>query len=185
MAARIDSNTPGAADREQTRIEPDGIADLIAEGQRVRAMCATVAQTLAITKDLAAELQERADTLAKLIAIQQRLLDEHARGADRSHAIRESDATALDQARLEGAKLAARTAAHLINNDLTATIILDQMVRKQIESGQPVDLRLLDDAIAGARRAARHLKGLQQITRLELEPGYGTSPPVVDVDRSR
>ncbi|MGH2460970.1 MAG: hypothetical protein ACRDIY_19100 [Chloroflexota bacterium] len=163
---------------------PDGLADLIAETLRLRATCMAISQTIVATLDHVEELQRDYTTLVQR---------GHARSASPRGSRRRSmagpsrarAARAIERARLEGAILLARTAAHLINNDLTTTVILDEMVRTQVERGERVDPRQLDGAIAAARRAARHLIRLQRVTRLEIQPGYGDSPPVLDLRRSR
>lgn len=95
------------------------------------------------------------------------------------------DLATLEHARLEGALLVARTAAHLVSNDLTATVGLTEMVRQRIKTGKPVDPGLLDDAIPSAKRAARHLQDLQEIAGLEFETGYGTTLSVLDLALSK
>lgn len=188
---------------------PDGLADLIAETLRLRAMCVTISQTIIFTRDLVEGMRRNYISLLKLCRVQRSFINptpplhgdsssardgalarwggtrpELAHGTRRrseASLARSRQARAIERARLAGALLLARTAAHFVNNDLTSTVILDQMIRTQIERGERIDTRLLDDAIAAAKRAARHLIQLQRITRLEVQPGYGDSPAVLDL----
>lgn len=111
-------------------------------------------------------------------------------GADGVRAMAPTPATqlvgdVLELVRLEGALLMARTAAHLINNDLTTTVGLIGIVQNRLRCGQSIDAQLLDDAVASAMQAAQHLRDLQTIVRLELQSDGGSGPPVLDLVSSR
>lgn len=86
-------------------------------------------------------------------------------------------------ARLDGALLAARTAAHEINNDLSLTIATAEYALEQVRRGERIDGELLQGILEGARRAVRHVQQLQSIVRLE-ERRLPDLPPVLDLDRS-
>ncbi len=174
---------------------------LIEDLQRVRAMCAAVTETVDGARMLLEETYRNCISLSNLIGMLQRRLAERVatgaqgrgsrrrrRGApaeDEGGAYSEQELAALDRARLEGARLAARTAAHLISNDLTATVGLSEIVRQRVRTGTPVDPKLLDEAIASAKRAGRHLQDLQEIAGLEVEGGYGRTLSVLDLALSK
>lgn len=188
--------------------EPEELAAAWSEGQfvveemqRVRAMCAAVTETVEGARMLLEETYRNCVSLSSMVAMLQRQLAESVSGASRRDSGRGSqprlsvdegkrvrgrlDLATLERARLEGALLVARTAAHLVSNDLTATVGLTEMARGQIKAGTAVDLKLLDDAIASAKRAARHLQDLQEIAGLEFESGYGTTLSVLDLALSK
>lgn len=86
-------------------------------------------------------------------------------------------------ARLDGALLAARTAAHEINNDLSLTIATAEYALEQRRRDERIDMELLQGILEGAGRAARHVQQLQRIVRLE-ERRLPDLPPVLDLNRS-
>ncbi len=169
--------------------------------QRVRAMCAAVTETVDGARMLLEETYRNCISLSNLIGMLQRRLAEPMKGGGQRRGARRErgggraedegggrsgqELAALDRARLEGARLAARTAAHLISNDLTATVGLSEIVRQRVRAGKPVDPRLLDEVIASAKRAGRHLQDLQEIAGLEVESGYGTTLSVLDLALSK
>src|SRR5579885_2005362 len=200
-----DSPTDGSPPRAVAF--PCSLADLIAETLRLRALCLTIGQTLLVTRGLVDEMERNYLTLLKRCRARRFRVNPVPRRRDRSRtpppraaayrAVSAStrevrrrrrfrptvpvDDGAIERARLEGAILLARTAAHLINNDLTTTVILNQMIRTKVERGDRIDARMLDDAIVAAKRASRHLIQLQHIGHLDVEPGYGDAPPVLNL----
>jgi GAF domain-containing protein len=86
-------------------------------------------------------------------------------------------------ARLDGALLATRTAAHEINNDLSLTIAAAEYALEQARRGEPLALDLLQSIVESAGRAARHVQQLQNIVRLE-ERRFHDLPPLLDLERS-
>jgi len=171
---------------------------VIEEMQRVRAMCAAVTETVEGARMLLEETHRNCVSLSSMVGMLQRRLAEsmsstsRRRGGQRHMTAEEAkrvrsrlDLTALEHARLEGALLVARTAAHLVSNDLTTTVGLTEIIREQIKAGKPVDPKLLDEVIVSAKRAARHLQDLQEIAGLEFESGYGTTLSVLDLALSK
>jgi GAF domain-containing protein len=86
-------------------------------------------------------------------------------------------------ARLDGALLATRTAAHEINNDLSLTIAAAEYALEQARRGEPLALDLLQSIVESAGHAARHVQRLQNIVRLE-ERRFHDLPPLLDLERS-
>jgi signal transduction histidine kinase len=87
-----------------------------------------------------------------------------------------------DEARLEGARLAAREMAHLLNNDLAVAVGLVDLLQHYYDL--PPQLRmLLDDAAGSLHAAARHIEQLQGIVRVVVkDTPAGAS---LDLERSR
>lgn len=77
-----------------------------------------------------------------------------------------AEALELERARLDGVLLAARTAQHRMNNDLSVTVgMLDLIL---VDPRLPSDLKvMIDDALQGVQSAADTLHLLQRLTRLE------------------
>jgi PAS domain S-box-containing protein len=94
-------------------------------------------------------------------------------------------ATALvtvERARLAGALLAARTAQHALNNQLSTVVGYADLLTEDPRLLE--DLRLLaQETRTGAQEAARTLQELGRITRLE-EVDQGGPGPVLDLARS-
>lgn len=88
----------------------------------------------------------------------------------------------LDDARLEGVKLAAREMAHLLNNDLAVAFGLVELLQERLSL--PPHLReLLDGAAISLDAAARHVEQLQAVKRVVVkETPAGQS---LDLERSR
>lgn len=88
----------------------------------------------------------------------------------------------LDDARLEGVKLAAREMAHLLNNDLAVAVGLVDLLQERLDL--PPHLReLLEDAASSLDAAARHVEQLQAVKRVVVkETPAGQS---LDLERSR
>ncbi len=144
----------------------EALAELRREGMLIIALAGEIERRLACTES-GARPPGGAPALARASS-----------GADAFRA-------AIEAARLEGARLVARTALHLVNNDLTAAVGFGELALERLRGGRPVDPELLVQAIAGARRAARHLRALQQIARLEIEAGPADLQPVLDLALSR
>lgn len=89
----------------------------------------------------------------------------------------------IEAARLDGVMLAARTAAHEINNDLAMVLGATEITLMQARAGKSVDLTILEDVITGAERAAWHVQQLQNVVRLERRL-FRDLPPVLDLERS-
>lgn len=89
----------------------------------------------------------------------------------------------LRRERLEGVLLAARTASHMLNNQLTLTTGYAEMLATN--DALPAHLRTLAiKALDGATEAARTLERLQHVTRLEEVDGGGPRGTILDLDRS-
>jgi signal transduction histidine kinase len=88
----------------------------------------------------------------------------------------------LDDARLDGVRLAAREMAHLLNNDLAVAVGLVELL--QGRSDLPPRLReLLTDAADSLDSAARHIEGFQDVVRVAVkDTPAGLS---LDLERSR
>jgi GAF domain-containing protein len=76
----------------------------------------------------------------------------------------------IERQRKAGAQLAARKAAHLVNNDLTLTMGSLDLMRQSDDLPEGVD-SLVDSALAGVSQAAKHLAQLQRLTRAETVSG--------------
>lgn len=88
-----------------------------------------------------------------------------------------------DRARLGGALLAARTAAHELNNQLALTVGYSEMVARQPELS-PRTQEMAREALRGAREAAATVVHLQQVTRLEETEMGAPSGAILDLARS-
>ena len=92
----------------------------------------------------------------------------------------------FEGARMQGALLAARTAAHHINNQLALTVGYAELLARQRalpEALRPMAL----EALRGAEAAVETVAKLQRIARLEEAPaplGLGGEGPVLDLERS-
>lgn len=198
----VASDPPSTAPREGTG-PPDAevlLPELLRRDLgRVRAMCDRLVRVSVETRLLLEETYARCVVLAARVTLLDRRVNEaqalswSARnpGPDdleqrpAGAASRDGpNAAALAAARLDGAILVARTAAHLINNDLTTAIGLGELIRRRLLAGQPVELALVDGAVDGARRAARHLRELQGIRRLDVDDVYPGDLAVLNLARS-
>lgn len=74
----------------------------------------------------------------------------------------------LDEARLEGVRLAAREMAHLLNNDLAVAVGLVELLQER--SDLPPHLRvLLESAVHSLDSAARHIEAFQNVVRVAVK----------------
>ena len=88
-----------------------------------------------------------------------------------------------ERMRLEGALLAARTAEHVLNNQLSAVMGYADLLAE--DPTLPETLRELAQEIrSGAEEAARAVAQLRRITRLEEARDQGGPGPVLDLARS-
>jgi signal transduction histidine kinase len=88
----------------------------------------------------------------------------------------------MDEARLDGVRLAAREMAHLLNNDLAIAVGMVELLQGQPEL--PGHLReLLDDAAVSLDSAARHIEEFQGVVRVAVKDTPGGLS--LDLDRSR
>ncbi|HEY3078537.1 MAG TPA: response regulator [Chloroflexota bacterium] len=92
----------------------------------------------------------------------------------------------LERARLDGALLLARTAAHELSTALgLAAGYADLIAVHPVVSGDPVLSEYVQEAQQGAADAARTLSRLQHVIRLEETPSpLGADKHVLDLDRS-
>jgi hypothetical protein len=112
-----------------------------------------------------------------------RLRDLTARLADELRARSAAEAKLREHARLDGALLAARTAAHEINNVLVPTA--GYAGRLARDPRLPADLRAVAaEAAAGALEAGRILDRLQDLTRIEETDWGGGLGATIDLARS-
>lgn len=88
-----------------------------------------------------------------------------------------------ERARLGGALLAARTAAHELNNQLALTVGYSEMVAKQPELSSGTQ-EMAREALRGARTAAVTVVRLQQMTHLEEIEMGAPGGAVLDLERS-
>jgi GAF domain-containing protein len=92
----------------------------------------------------------------------------------------------MERARLSGALLAARTAAHHINNQLALTVGYAELLARHPKL--PAELkRMADEALRGAQEAADTLHRMLRIARLEEAEGPDapqTLEPILDLERS-
>ena len=88
----------------------------------------------------------------------------------------------LDEARLDGVRLAAREMAHLLNNDLAVAVGLVELLQGRADL--PPRLReLLTDAASSLDAAARHIEDFQDVVRVAVkDTPAGLS---LDLERSR
>lgn len=88
----------------------------------------------------------------------------------------------LRAARLEGALLAARTAAHVVNNQLTLALGFSELLSQHPDL--PEQLKpLAERAYQGAQQAAASIQQLLRLARLE-EQEHGAMGPTIDLSRS-
>jgi DNA-binding response OmpR family regulator/GAF domain-containing protein len=92
----------------------------------------------------------------------------------------------LERARLDGALLLARTAAHELSSALgLATGYADLIAEHPSVAGDPLLSEYIQEAQKGAADAARTLTRLQHVIRLEEAPSpLGTDKQVLDLERS-
>jgi signal transduction histidine kinase len=91
------------------------------------------------------------------------------------------EGTNLDEARLDGVRLAAREMAHLLNNDLAVAVGLVELLQGRDEL--PPRLRdLLADAADSLDAAARHIEDFQDVVRVAVKETPGG--PSLDLERS-
>ena len=91
----------------------------------------------------------------------------------------------LERSRLQGALLAARTAAHHINNSLAMTVGYSELLANSARL--PDDLKeMAREALRGAQQAAETLARLQNVARLAETPAASADATfsVLDLDRS-
>jgi hypothetical protein len=85
-------------------------------------------------------------------------------------------------ARLDGVRLAGRTIAHLVNNDLTITVGALDLLRAH--GDLPPHLHtLLDTALDALFAATDHIDQVRHVTRVVLTDS--PAGPALDLDRSR
>jgi PAS domain S-box-containing protein len=91
-----------------------------------------------------------------------------------------------EAARLEGALLVARTAAHEINNALTPVVAAAELLPMRPGIASDPEVAALVSAMAeGAARAADWVARLQRITRIQVAAStMGPDRPLLDLDRS-
>jgi len=87
-----------------------------------------------------------------------------------------------DEARLEGARLAAREIAHLLNNDLALAVGCVELLQSQTDL-PPQVLDLLRGASRSLDAAAHHVEQLQGIERIVVK--QTPVGPSLDLERSR
>ena len=88
----------------------------------------------------------------------------------------------LDEARLDGVRLAAREMAHLLNNDLAVAVGMVELLQGRPDL--PPRLRdLLADAADSLDAAARHIEDFQDVVRVAVKETPGG--PSLDLERSR
>lgn len=87
----------------------------------------------------------------------------------------------LSAARLDGARLAAREIAHLINNDLAVSVGALDLLRHRGDL-PPVIFDLVERALAGVNAATVHVERLQRIQRIVTH--QTPAGPSLDLDRS-
>jgi PAS domain S-box-containing protein len=87
-----------------------------------------------------------------------------------------------ERSRLEGALLAAREFAHLLQNDLTEPVFLVDVLREDEPDLPPSVTQSLAAIAAGLDAAARHVEQFQQVLRVAIKD----TPvgPSLDLDRS-
>jgi hypothetical protein len=88
----------------------------------------------------------------------------------------------LDEARLDGVRLAAREMAHLLNNDLAVAFGLVELLHERRDL--PAHLRnLLAEAVDSLDAVARHIEDFQGVVRVAVKdtPAGRT----LDLDQSR
>jgi signal transduction histidine kinase len=92
------------------------------------------------------------------------------------------ESTNLDEARLDGVRLAAREMAHLLNNDLAVAVGLVELLQGRTD--MPPRLReLLSDAAESLEAAAQHIDDFQDVVRVAVkDTPAGLS---LDLERSR
>jgi hypothetical protein len=88
----------------------------------------------------------------------------------------------LDEARLDGVRLAAREMAHLLNNDLAVAFGLVEILHERTDL--PPHLRnLLVEAVDSLDAVARHIEDFQGVVRVAVkDTPAGRS---LDLDQSR
>ena len=92
---------------------------------------------------------------------------------------------ALERARLEGALLMARTAAHHLNNTLVVVVgYTELLAHDPTVRTKPRLTKFARAAVAASLQAAEDLTGLQGIVRLEQDAAVALPLAVLDLDRS-
>jgi signal transduction histidine kinase len=88
----------------------------------------------------------------------------------------------LDEARLDGVRLAAREMAHVLNNDLAVAVGLVELLQGRPDL--PPRLRdLLADAADSLDAATRHIEDFQDVVRVAVKDTPGG--PSLDLEQSR
>jgi hypothetical protein len=89
----------------------------------------------------------------------------------------------LEQARLEGAHLAARTLEHFLNNHLALTVGYTELISEDPEL--PERLRdMARQALEGAQQCARAIRRMRDLDELEFVEGGLSGEPLIDLERS-
>lgn len=91
------------------------------------------------------------------------------------------DPASVRAARVEGARLAARTLRHYLNNRLALTVGYMEIIEDTPEL--PESARdLARKAIEGARSASGIIRSLQQVDSIDLDPDW-IGEPILDLSR--
>ncbi|HEV2122379.1 MAG TPA: hypothetical protein VGW38_06360 [Chloroflexota bacterium] len=91
-----------------------------------------------------------------------------------------------EAARLEGAVLAARTAAHRINNTLSPVAgYAELLTLNGAVTADPAAVLYAQQIMHAAHTAAEEIAHLQRLVRLQEDPmGHASGIPILDLDRS-
>lgn len=86
----------------------------------------------------------------------------------------------VEAARLDGVRLAARTAADQVGNDIAIVVWMSELALRQAKNGEPVNPQFLEAISTGASNGIQTMQRLLDVARVELLRA-GQLPPVLDL----
>jgi transcriptional regulator with GAF, ATPase, and Fis domain len=90
----------------------------------------------------------------------------------------------VEAARLDGVRLAARTAADQVGNDIAIVIWMADIARRQLTNGEPVDPHFLEEIVLGASHGIHTLQKILDVAKVETVR-VGQLPPILDLTNVR
>jgi len=90
----------------------------------------------------------------------------------------------VEAARLDGVRLAARTAADQVGNDIAIVIWMANVALRQLTNGEPVDPHFLEEIVIGASHGIHTLQRILDVAKVETVR-VGQLPPVLDLSNVR
>jgi GAF domain-containing protein len=86
----------------------------------------------------------------------------------------------VEAARLDGVRLAARTAADQVGNDIAIVVWMAELALRQAKNGEPVNPEFLEAISTGASNGIQTMQRILDVARIELLRA-GQLPPVLDL----